>query len=57
MLFQFLLGVGIANNASKLFFFFFQNTAKDRITHFNISVTVKHRRDNEHAQGFILKLI
>ena len=39
------------------YYFFFQNTAKDRITHFNISVTVKHRRDNEHAQGFILKLI
>ena len=37
--------------------FFFQNTAKDKITHFNISVTVKHCRDNEHAQGFILKLI
>ena len=27
--------------------FFFQNSTKDRMTHFNTSITVKRRRDNK----------
>ena len=34
-------------NANRVQKMFFLNSAKERMTHFNISVTVKCRRDNE----------
>ena len=33
-------------NANKFQKMFFQNTAKDNMTHFNISVTIKRRKEN-----------
>ena len=36
-----------AKNADTVKKDFFQNSTKDRMTHFNISVTLKHHRDNK----------